>query len=94
MQCCSFWEANLNDGEDILRQMLLSHIITARHAAPLMIERRRGLIVEVTERVFVIDGSGRIAYAEYVWPIRWRSPTMRRPSPRPGRWRRAPRGRS
>ena len=33
----------------MLRQTVLSHAITAKHAAPLMIERRRGLIVEVTE---------------------------------------------
>ena len=52
----SFWEANLKDGEDILRQMLLSHIITARHAAPLMIDRRRGLIVEVTESDILMAG--------------------------------------
>jgi NAD(P)-dependent dehydrogenase (short-subunit alcohol dehydrogenase family) len=52
----SFWEANLKNGEDILRQMLLSHIITARYAAPLMIERRRGLIVEVTESDILMAG--------------------------------------
>src|SRR5215470_917134 len=31
-----FWETNLNDGEAVFRQSLLSHIITAKHAAPLM----------------------------------------------------------
>ena len=51
----SFWKANLKDGEAILRQALLSHIITAKHAAPLMIARRRGLIVEVTESD-ILDG--------------------------------------
>ena len=45
----SFWKTNLKDGEAIFRQSLLSHIITAKYAAPLMISRRRGLIVEVTE---------------------------------------------
>jgi NAD(P)-dependent dehydrogenase (short-subunit alcohol dehydrogenase family) len=44
-----FWETNLKDGEAVLRQALLSHIITAKHAALLMIRRRHGLIVEVTE---------------------------------------------
>jgi NAD(P)-dependent dehydrogenase (short-subunit alcohol dehydrogenase family) len=44
-----FWETNLKDGEAVLRQALLSHIITAKHAALLMIRRNRGLIVEVTE---------------------------------------------
>jgi NAD(P)-dependent dehydrogenase (short-subunit alcohol dehydrogenase family) len=45
----SFWTTNLGQGDAVLRQALLSHIMTARHAAPLMIRRRRGLIVEVTE---------------------------------------------
>jgi len=45
----SFWKTNLKNGEAILRQSLLSHIITAKHAAPLMIGAKRGLIVEVTE---------------------------------------------
>jgi NAD(P)-dependent dehydrogenase (short-subunit alcohol dehydrogenase family) len=45
----SFWQTNLKNGEAVFRQALLSHIITAKHAVPLMIRRRRGLIVEVTE---------------------------------------------
>ena len=45
----SFWKVNLKDSDTILRQALVSHVITAKHAAPLMIRRRRGLIVEVTE---------------------------------------------
>ena len=44
-----FWEADLKDGEAIFRQAVLSHIITAKHAATRMIAARRGLIVEVTE---------------------------------------------
>ncbi len=30
----SFWNTNLTDGEAVFRQALLSHIITAKHAAP------------------------------------------------------------
>ena len=45
----SFWKTDLKDGEAIFRQCILSHMITAKHAAPLMIRARRGLIVEVTE---------------------------------------------
>ena len=45
----SFWKTNLENGDAIFRQALVSHIITAKHAAPLMIRARRGLIVEVTE---------------------------------------------
>jgi NAD(P)-dependent dehydrogenase (short-subunit alcohol dehydrogenase family) len=45
----SFWKARLGQGEAIFRQAILSHLITAKHAAPPMIAARRGLIVEVTE---------------------------------------------
>ena len=45
----SFWETDLSHGSDVLRQTVLSHLITAKHAAPLMIRKRQGLIVEVTE---------------------------------------------
>jgi NAD(P)-dependent dehydrogenase (short-subunit alcohol dehydrogenase family) len=45
----SFWKADLTNGEAVFRQAILSHIITAKHAAPLMIRAGRGLIVEVTE---------------------------------------------
>ena len=55
-QWTSFWKTNLKNGEAILRQSVLSHIITARHAAPLMIRARRGLIVEVTENDILLAG--------------------------------------
>jgi NAD(P)-dependent dehydrogenase (short-subunit alcohol dehydrogenase family) len=45
----SFWETNLENGDTVFRQALLSHIITAKHAVPIMIRARRGLVVEVTE---------------------------------------------
>jgi NAD(P)-dependent dehydrogenase (short-subunit alcohol dehydrogenase family) len=48
-QWCSFWKTDLKHAEAALRHSLLSHIITAKHAAPSMIRKRRGLIVEVTE---------------------------------------------
>jgi NAD(P)-dependent dehydrogenase (short-subunit alcohol dehydrogenase family) len=44
-----FWETELANGEAIFRQSILSHIITAKHAARRMTAARRGLIVEVTE---------------------------------------------
>jgi NAD(P)-dependent dehydrogenase (short-subunit alcohol dehydrogenase family) len=53
-QWCSFWKTKLDAAELTLRQSLLSHVITAKHAAPYMIQRKRGLIVEVTEN----DGLG------------------------------------
>jgi NAD(P)-dependent dehydrogenase (short-subunit alcohol dehydrogenase family) len=52
----SFWEVDLTNGESIMRQALLSHIITAKHAAPLMMRHRRGLIVEVTENDLLMAG--------------------------------------
>ncbi len=48
-QFVSFWKTDLTNGEAAFRQAILSHIITAKHVAPLMIRARRGLIVEVTE---------------------------------------------
>jgi NAD(P)-dependent dehydrogenase (short-subunit alcohol dehydrogenase family) len=45
----SFWTTDLTKADAGLRQALVSHIITAKHAARLMIRSRRGLIVEVTE---------------------------------------------
>jgi NAD(P)-dependent dehydrogenase (short-subunit alcohol dehydrogenase family) len=48
-QWASFWKVNLKNADAILRQALVSHIITAKHAALLMMREHRGLIVEVTE---------------------------------------------
>lgn len=45
----NFWDADLKNADAVFRQALTSHIITAKHAAPIMIRNRRGLIVEVTE---------------------------------------------
>jgi NAD(P)-dependent dehydrogenase (short-subunit alcohol dehydrogenase family) len=49
-----FWSADLANGAAALTNSLLSHIITAKHAARLMMRARSGLIVEVTEN----DGMG------------------------------------
>src|SRR5262245_34437290 len=45
----SFWTTGTANGEAIFRQSVLSHIITAKHAARLMVRDTRGLVVEVTE---------------------------------------------
>lgn len=45
----TFWEHSLTDGLQIQKQAVHSHIITARYAAPLMIERNAGLIIEITD---------------------------------------------
>jgi NAD(P)-dependent dehydrogenase (short-subunit alcohol dehydrogenase family) len=60
-QWASFWKTDLTNGEAILRQALLSHIITAKYAAPLMIKKRRGLIVEVTENDILLAGGNVLA---------------------------------
>ncbi len=51
-----FLETDLTNADAILRQALLSHVITAKHAAPLMLRRHRGLIVEVTENDMLAAG--------------------------------------
>ena len=54
----SFWQTDFTHGADAFRQSILSHLITAKHAAPYMRKRRRGLIVEVTEGDTVFGGGG------------------------------------
>jgi NAD(P)-dependent dehydrogenase (short-subunit alcohol dehydrogenase family) len=44
-----FWDADLTNAASGLENALVSHFITAQHAAKAMIPARRGLIVEVTE---------------------------------------------
>lgn len=44
-----FWQLDLANARALVEQAVLTHVITARHLAPLMIERDRGLIVEVTD---------------------------------------------
>lgn len=47
-----FWEIDLGGIRDYLDQTLVSHIITNRHLAPLMVAADRGLIVEVIDGHF------------------------------------------
>lgn len=59
-----FWEASLTNAEALMRQMFLARVITAKHAARLMVPRRRGLIAEVTESDLMLssgDVVGQIA---------------------------------
>jgi NAD(P)-dependent dehydrogenase (short-subunit alcohol dehydrogenase family) len=44
-----FWELDLNKGRAMLERAIFTHIITARHGAPLMIEQNQCLIVEITD---------------------------------------------
>ena len=43
------WEQDLETGLRLLRQAVETHIITSRFALPLMVARRSGLVVEVTD---------------------------------------------
>jgi NAD(P)-dependent dehydrogenase (short-subunit alcohol dehydrogenase family) len=55
-----FWETDLQNGVAVLRQALLSHVITAKYAAPLMIRERSGLIIEVTEGDLLFEGGNML----------------------------------
>ena len=44
-----FWEHSLDNGLRMQEQAVWSHVITSHYAAPLMVERRRGLIIEITD---------------------------------------------
>lgn len=46
-----FWRHDLGNGLRMLRNAIDTHIITSRHAAPLLIRGSGGLIVEVTDGV-------------------------------------------
>jgi NAD(P)-dependent dehydrogenase (short-subunit alcohol dehydrogenase family) len=47
-----FWDVDLSQVRAYLDQTLVSHIITSRHLAPLMVEADRGLVVEVIDGHF------------------------------------------
>jgi NAD(P)-dependent dehydrogenase (short-subunit alcohol dehydrogenase family) len=42
-----FWKLSVERGLDALRRGVHTHLITARHAAPLMVKQKGGLVVEV-----------------------------------------------
>ncbi len=44
-----FWKLDWARGRKLLERAIYTHIITARHGTPLMIDRNQGLIVEVTD---------------------------------------------
>lgn len=43
------WEQNLETGLRLLRQAVETHVITSRFALPLMVARKSGLVVEITD---------------------------------------------
>jgi NAD(P)-dependent dehydrogenase (short-subunit alcohol dehydrogenase family) len=56
-----FWEIDLAKVRAYLDQTLISHVITSRHLAPLMVEANRGLIIEVIDGHFA-GYRGQILY--------------------------------
>ena len=56
-----FWTIDLTNASTVFQQSLISHIITAKHAAKLMTRDRRGLLVEVTESDVLGSGGNPIA---------------------------------
>jgi NAD(P)-dependent dehydrogenase (short-subunit alcohol dehydrogenase family) len=44
-----FWQLDIGKVRALVDQAIMSHLITARHAAPLMVRQGSGLIVEVTD---------------------------------------------
>jgi len=62
-QWASFWEVDLARADLVLRQALVSRIITAKHVAPVMIRQRRGLIVEITENDILGGGGNPLAWS-------------------------------
>ncbi len=57
----NFWETDLKNADAIFRQAILSHIITSKRAAPMMIRAKRGLIVEVTENDLMSAGGSPLS---------------------------------
>ncbi len=43
------WQLDIASSRALIDQALMSHLITARHALPMMIEARRGLVLEITD---------------------------------------------
>jgi len=46
-----FWQHDLENGLLLLRQAIHSHIITSWHVIPLIVKRKSGLIIEVTDGI-------------------------------------------
>jgi NAD(P)-dependent dehydrogenase (short-subunit alcohol dehydrogenase family) len=48
-----FWEQTPAKGLEMVERVLRTHVITSRHAVPLMLKNRVGLVVEVTDGDFL-----------------------------------------
>lgn len=57
----TFWERSLENGLRMLRQAIETHIITAHYGAPMMVEQKSGLIIEITDGD-TTDYRGEVVY--------------------------------
>lgn len=46
-----FWEQSLPDALQMVRNGIETHLVTSRYAVPLMVARRAGLVIEVTDGI-------------------------------------------
>lgn len=44
-----FWRLDVTKGKKLLQRAIWAHVLTSRHGVPLMIPRKSGLIVEITD---------------------------------------------
>lgn len=44
-----FWELDVQQGKLLLDRAIHTHVVTSRHAVPLLVESRAGLVVEITD---------------------------------------------
>ena len=56
-----FWEVPVSEGRAMVDAWLWPHATTARHAVPLMVERRAGLVVEIVES-HTLGGHGQFYF--------------------------------
>lgn len=45
-----FWKLSVGAGREMVERWIWPHVVTCRHALPLMVERRSGLVVEIVEQ--------------------------------------------
>ena len=44
-----FWKSSLEEGLTMIERGVRAHVITSRYGVPLMVERKQGLVVEITD---------------------------------------------
>ena len=48
-----FWKLDMKKGRTMLARAIWAHVLTSRHGVPIMVERKTGLVVEVTDGDFL-----------------------------------------